>query len=54
MNQIWILTYSIDWSLSNKYLQVTIQCLEPKIFNVKVEVLFYTIKKIRIKPQLSH
>ena len=33
-------TYSMDFDLSNKYLEVTIQCIEPKIFNMKVEVLF--------------
>ena len=31
--------------LSIKYLKVIIQCLEPKIFNEKVEVLFYKKEK---------
>ena len=44
----------MDIALSNKYLEVLIKCLELKIFNEKVEVLFYIIKKKRIKPQLSH
>ena len=39
MKQIRILTYSLDFVLSNKYIQVTMQCLEPKIFNEKIEVL---------------
>ena len=34
------LPYSIDLALSNKYLKVIIQCLEPKIFNDQAEVLF--------------
>ena len=45
MTQINVLINSLDLALSNKYLQVTIQCLEPKILNEKVEVLFYKIKK---------
>ena len=32
-------------ALSNKYLEFIIKCLESKIFNEKVEVLFYKIKK---------
>ena len=51
MKQIWILTYSLDFALSNNYLQVTIKFLESKVFNVKVEG-FCIIKK-RIKLQLS-
>ena len=31
---------SLDLALSNKYLEMVIQCLEPKILNEKVEVLF--------------
>ena len=46
MRQIKELTYGANISQSIKYLQVTIQCLEPKIFNVKVEVLFYKLEKI--------
>ena len=34
------ITYRLDLALSNKYLQVIILCLEPKILNEKVEVLF--------------
>ena len=40
-------TYSLDLALSDKYLDVTIRCLEPKAFKVKVEVLlgfFYFIE----------
>ena len=40
MKQIKILSYSWDFALSNKYLEVIIQCLEPKLFDDKVEVLF--------------
>ena len=39
------LTYSLVFALSNKYLKVIIQSLEAKIFNEKVEGLFYKIKK---------
>ena len=41
MRQIKILPYSLDLVLSNKYLEVIIQSLEPKILNEKAEVLFY-------------
>ena len=53
MKQIRIFAYSLDLVLSNKYIQVTIQCLEPKVFNVKVEVLFYKIKKFEKTSTLS-
>ena len=33
------LTYSRNLALSNKYLELIIQCQEPKEFNEKVEVL---------------
>ena len=33
-------THSLESALLNKYLEVIIQCLELKIFNEKVEVLF--------------
>ena len=46
-------TYSLDLILSSKYLQVIIEYLEPKIFKEQVEVLFYKIKKSRIKYQLT-
>ena len=39
MKQIKVLTYSLDFFLSNNYLEVIIKCLEHKIFNEKVEVL---------------
>ena len=52
MKQIKMLNYSMDFALSNKYLKVIIQTLEPRIFNEKVEVLHN--KKNQIKPQLSH
>ena len=32
-----ILTYSLDFALSNKYLKAIIQCVGAKIFNEKVE-----------------
>ena len=40
MKQNKILTYSMGLALSNRYLEVIIQCLEPKILNEKVAVLF--------------
>ena len=40
MKQIKVLTYIQDFFLSNKYFKVIMQCLEPKIFDEKVEVLF--------------
>ena len=39
------LIYSLELALSNKYLEMIMQCLEPKIFNEKDEVLLYQIKK---------
>ena len=47
MKQKKIITYILDFALSNTYLGVIIQCVEIKIFNEKVEVLFY--KKIEYK-----
>ena len=38
------ITYSLDLTLSISFLEVIIECLEPKIFNEKVEFLFYKIK----------
>ena len=38
--------YAIDFALSNKYSEVIIQSLEPKIFDMKVEVLFCKTIKI--------
>ena len=40
MKQIKVFTYSLDLVLSNKYLEVVIQCLELEIFNEKVMVSF--------------
>ena len=40
MKKIKIVTYSLDLALSYQYLEAIIQCLVPKIFNEKVEVLF--------------
>ena len=40
MKKLKIPTYSLDFALSNKYLEMIIQSLEPKIFNEKVEILF--------------
>ena len=45
IKQIRILNYGLESALSNNYLEVTILCLEPKVFNVLVEVLFYMLKK---------
>ena len=44
------ITYSPDLVLSNKYLKVIMQSLEPKIFNEKVEDLFDFFLFNRIKP----
>ena len=35
-----IITYNLDFALSKKYFKVNKQCLEPKISNEKVYVLF--------------
>ena len=40
-----IFTYSLNLTLLNEYLEVFLRYFEPKIFNEKVEVLFYKIKK---------
>ena len=40
MKQIKILTYILDFALSNKYLKVIIHCLEPMISNEKGDILF--------------
>ena len=40
MKQIKMPLKSLDLVLSKKYLEMIIQCLEPKILNEKVEVLF--------------
>ena len=40
-----LLSYSLYLALSNEYLEVIIEYLEPMIFNEKVEVIFYKIKK---------
>ena len=45
MKQINMLTFSLDFALSNTYLEVIIQSLEPRIFNKKVECLFCKINK---------
>ena len=52
MKQIKILTYSIDFSLSNIYLKVMIQPLEPRIFDEKNEVILYK-KKIELNLNFS-
>ena len=40
------LTCILDFTLLNKYLEAIIQCLEHKVFNEKVEVLLYKMKKL--------
>ena len=40
MKRIKVPVYSVDFGLSNKYFELIIQCLEPKILTEKVEVLF--------------
>ena len=47
MNEIKFLTYSLDFALSNKYLELIKQCLIPQIFNQKVGVIYYNIKKLK-------
>ena len=49
-----IFTHSPDLALSNEYLVVIIECVELKICNEKVEVLFDFALFYRIKPQLSN
>ena len=44
VKQIKILTYSMDFALSNRYLKVMIQPLEPRIFDEKNEVILYKKK----------
>ena len=39
-----MLTYGLDLALSNKNLEVITECLESKIFDEKVEVLFSLVK----------
>ena len=39
MKQNKIIAYSLDFDLSNKYLEVIILCLKHKILNEKVEIL---------------
>ena len=39
MKKIKILTHSLNFALSKKYLKVVIESIEPKLFNEKVEVL---------------
>ena len=46
------MNYSLNLAQSNIYLQVTIQSLEPKLYNIKFDI-FYKIKN-RIKFQLTH
>ena len=46
MKQKGISTHCPNFTLSNKYLRVVKKSLEPKIFNEKVEGLFYKIKKL--------
>ena len=38
-----ILTYGLDLALINRYLEMIIKCLKPKLFNEIVEVLSYKI-----------
>ena len=45
IKQIKIQTYSMDLAISNECLKVIKLCLEPEIFNEKVEVLFVFILK---------
>ena len=40
-----ILSYCLDYVLSNKYLKVIMELLKPNILSEKVAGLFYEIKK---------
>ena len=44
MKQINVIIYSLDLALSNEYLEVIIETLEPIVFDEKVKVLFSKIK----------
>ena len=43
MKYITLLAYGLDLALSNKYFEMVIKSLKPKLFDEKVEVLFYKI-----------
>ena len=40
MNQIMILNYGIELALTNKYLEILIKCLKPKLFNEVFKTAF--------------
>ena len=44
MKQKTILIYSLDLALSNKYLEVVIQCLDPKNIKYKGDVSIFFIE----------
>ena len=53
MKQITLLAYSLDFSISNKYLEAIKQYLEPKISDYQDEFCIQNFLLHRIKPQLS-
>ena len=48
------LFYILNFALSNKYIQVIIQSVQPKIFDAIVDILYDFVLFYRIKPQLYH
>ena len=54
IKQIKVLAYSLDLTLCNKYLELFIQCREPKIFNEKDDDLFVCFRLLYRIPQISH
>ena len=58
MNQIKVLTYSLDFAVLNKYLKFIMQSVRLKIFNEKAEVLFnflfYRISSELFYPEVNY
>ena len=44
MNKIIILTYGLDLALKNKYLEVIIKSLKPKLFNEVFKTVFHAFQ----------
>ena len=53
MKQIKVLTYILDFALSNKYLKIIINCLGHKILNEKCDFLFVFVFKNKTSTFLS-
>ena len=54
MTRIKMLSFTVEFVLSNEHLEVFMLCLGPKIFNEKVEVLFDFFLSYREKLQFSY